>query len=360
MPFRAEVAHNDLPLIPPNLVVETIEVLRATTSARVALMELDTRSRYIPNPAVLINAIPVVEAQASSEIENIVTTTDDMFQFDIQGLSAADPATREALRYRTALRVGFDSIGQRPLSTSTATSICSAILGHDTPIRTDAGTFIGNPLTKTVTYTPPTGRDNLMRLMSNWEDYIHRRDEVDPLVRLAVAHYQFEAIHPFPDGNGRTGRILNLLLLAEWGLLELPVLYLSRYFIATKSEYYERLMGVTARGEWHEWILYFVRGVETTALSATATVNRILHAHLDVQDRIRDEFGTANSSLIDVLFTQPYSRIRDVVVGCRVSRPTATKWLGRLVSIGVLDSHRVGRDRLFVNRAFVAALYGDG
>jgi Fic family protein len=360
MSFRAEVAHNDLLLIPPNLVVETIEVLRATTAARVALMELDTRSRYIPNPAVLINAIPLVEAQASSEIENIVTTTDEMFQADIQGLAGADPATREALRYRTALRVGFDSIGQRPLSTSTATSICSTILGHDTAIRTDAGTFIGNPLTQTVTYTPPTGRDNLIRLMSNWEDYIHRRDEVDPLVRLAVAHYQFEAIHPFPDGNGRTGRILNLLLLAEWGLLELPVLYLSRYFIATKAEYYERLMGVTARGEWHEWILYFVGGVETTARSATATVNRILHAQLDVRDRIFGEFGVANSALLEVLFTQPYSRIRDVVAGCLVSRPTATKWLDRLEAIGVLDSQRVGRDRLFVNRAFVAALYGDG
>jgi Fic family protein len=359
MPFRAEVAHNDLPLIPPNLVVETIEVLRATTAARVALMELDTRSRYIPNPAVLINAIPVVEAQASSEIENIVTTTDEMFQADIQGTAGANLATREALRYRTALRVRFDSIGQRPLSTSTATSICSAVLGHDTAIRADAGTFIGNPLTRTVAYTPPTGRDNLVQLMSNWEDYIHRRDEVDPLVRLAVAHYQFEAIHPFPDGNGRTGRILNLLLLAEWGLLELPVLYLSRYFIATKSEYYERLMGVTARGEWHEWILYFVRGVESTARSATATVNRILHAHLDARDRIRDEFGIAHSALTEVLFTQPYSRIRDVVAGCRVSRPTATKWLDRLESMGVLESHRVGRDRLFVNRAFVAALYGD-
>jgi Fic family protein len=360
MPFRAEVAHNDLPLIPPHLVVETIEVLRATTAARVALMELDTRSRYIPNPAVLINAIPVVEAQASSAIENIFTTTDEMFQSDIQGMVGADPATREALRYRTALKVGFDSIGQRPLTTGTATSICSAILGHDTAIRTDAGTFIGNPLTQSVTYTPPTGRDNLLRLMSNWEDYIHRRDEVDPLVRLAVAHYQFEAIHPFPDGNGRTGRILNLLLLAEWGLLELPVLYLSRYFIATKAEYYERLMGVTARDEWHEWILYFVRGVETTALSATATVNRILRAHLDVRDRIVDEFGAANSALIEVLFTQPYSRIRDVVTRCQVSRPTATKWLDRLEAMGVLDSQRVGRDRLFVNRAFVAALYGDG
>jgi Fic family protein len=150
------------------------------------------------------------------------------------------------------------------------------------------------------------------------------------------------------------------LLLAEWGLLELPVLYLSRYFIASKAEYYERLMGVTARGEWHEWILYFVRGVESTARSAMATVNRILHAHLDARDRIRDEFGVAHSALTEVLFTQPYSRIRDVVAGCQVSRPTATKLLDRLESLGVLDSHRVGRDRLFVNRAFVTALYGDG
>jgi Fic family protein len=360
MTFRADVAHNDLPPIPPDLVVETIEVLRATTAARVALAELDTLSRYIPNPAVLINAIPIVEAQASSEIENIVTTTDEMFQSDIQGLGSSDPATREALRYRTALRVGFDSIGRRPVTTATAASICSAVLGHDTSIRADAGTFIGNPATRTVTYTPPAGRDTLLRLMSNWESYIHRRDEVDPLVRLAIAHYQFEAIHPFPDGNGRTGRILNLLLLAEWGLLELPVLYLSRYFIATKSEYYERLLGVTARGEWHEWIRYFVRGVESTAQSATATVNRIRRANVDVSDRIHVEFGSENSALLEVLFQQPYSRIRDVVAGCGVSRPTATKWLDRLERIGVLESHHAGRDRLFVNRAFASALYGDG
>jgi Fic family protein len=139
----------------------------------------------------------------------------------------------------------------------------------------------------------------------------------------------------------------------------MPVLYLSRYFIATKTEYYERLMGVTARGEWHDWILYFVRGVETTALSATATVNRILHAHLQVRDRIVDEFRVANPALMEVLFTQPYSRIRDVVTRCQVSRPTATKWLNQLEAIGVLDSQRAGRDRLFVNRAFVTALYGD-
>lgn len=358
MTFRADVAHNDLPLIPPDLVVETIEVLRATTAARVALMELNTLSRYIPNPAVLINAIPIVEAQASSEIENIVTTTDEMFQSDLIGLGGSDPATREALRYRTALRAGFDSIGQRPVTTTTATTICSVILGHDTAIRSDAGTFIGNPATRTVTYTPPSGRDNLLRLMSNWENYVHRRDEVDPLVRLAIAHYQFEAIHPFPDGNGRTGRILNLLLLAEWGLLELPVLYLSRYFIATKSEYYERLLGVTVRGEWNEWILYFVRGVESTSLSATRTVNRILRANFEVRDRLLAEFGVVNSALLDVLFHQPYSRIRDVVAGCGVSRPTATKWLDRLERIGVVSSHRAGRDRLFVNRAFASALFG--
>lgn len=357
MAFRPDVAHNELPLIPPPLVVETIDVLRAATRARVALMELDTLTRMIPNPAVLINALPVVEAQASAAIENIVTTTDAMFQSELLESTSTDPATREALRYRAALRTGFESIGNRPLSAATAQRVCSEIVGHETHVRSEAGTFIGNPVTREVTYTPPAGRDAIMRLLGNWEEYVHRVDEVDPLVRLAVAHYQFEAIHPFPDGNGRTGRVLNLLLLAEWKLLTMPVLYLSKHFIGSKSEYYEKLLAVTSRGEWIPWILYFLRGVDETARSATNTVHGIVRAMTDVRDQLHIEFGTVNSELLGVLFTQPYLRIRDVVAGCGVSRPTATKWLDQLEARGTLASQRVGRDRVFVNRSFVSALF---
>lgn len=356
MIFHPGRAYNELPLVPPPMVVETIEVLRAATKARVAVMELDAISRMIPNPAVLINVLPVVEAQASSEIENIVTTTDEMFRSELLDVTT-DPATREALRYRSALRVGYDAIADRPLSVATAQLVCSTVVGHDTTIRPDARTFIGNAATREVTYTPPAGRDVIQRLLGNWEDYVHRRDEVDPLVRLAIAHYQFEAIHPFPDGNGRTGRILNLLLLKEWGLLSLPILYLSKHFIRTKPEYYERLLGITARGEWIEWILYFLDGVEVTATASTETVQRIVSAMRDVSDALHTEFGTVNQRLLDALFTQPYSRIRDVVAGCRVSRPTATQWLNRLEARGALVSQRVGRDRLFINRSFVEALF---
>ncbi len=355
MTFHPGRAYNELPLVPPPMVVETIEVLRAATKARVALMELDAVSRMIPNPAVLINVLPVVEAQASSEIENIVTTTDEMFRSELLD-AATDPATREALRYRSALRVGYDAIIDRRLTVAIAQLVCSTIVGHDTTIRSDAGTFIGNVATREVTYTPPSGRDVIQGLLGNWEEYVHRIDEVDPLVRLAIAHYQFESIHPFPDGNGRTGRILNLLLLKEWGLLSLPILYLSKHFIRTKPEYYERLMNVTARGEWIEWILYFLAGVKSTATASTETVHRIVSATRDVSDALYVEFGTVNQRLVDVLFTQPYSRIRDIVAGCDVSRPTATQWLNRLEARGTLDSKRVGRDRLFVNRAFVKAL----
>jgi Fic family protein len=356
MTFRPDRAYNELPLLPPPRVLETIEVLRAATLARVALMELETMSKMIPDPTVLINVLPVVEAQASSEIENIVTTTDAMFRSGFNPELATDPATREAHRYRAALRAGYDAIATRPLTAATAELICSHILGHDTTVRADAGTFIGNVATREITYTPPSGRDVLVGMLRNWETYVHRVDEVDPLVRLAVAHYQFEAIHPFPDGNGRTGRVLNLLLLAEWNLLTFPVLYLSRYFIATKSEYYERLLGVTARGEWIEWILYFLRGVESTATSATSTIRRITRAMLETSDKLQAEFGQVNSALLTVLFTQPYCRIRDVITTCGVSRPTATQWVDRLERISVLESHRVGRDRLLLNRSFVAAL----
>lgn len=356
MSFDPQIPHNDLPPLPPHEVVESLEVLRAAMGARLALTELNLTARFIPNPEVLITALPVAEVQASSAIENIVTTSDALFRTMAQGGWSTDPATREAMRYRQALRDGFEAMASRPFSLATARAVCSAVVGHDTDFRSNSGTFIGNPASGEVRYTPPSGRVAIQELLGNWESYIHTRDEVDPVVRLAIAHYQFEAIHPFPDGNGRSGRIINLLLLAEWGLLPNPILYLSTYFLATRSDYYDRLLGVTARGEWREWILYFVAGVEQTARVATATIERIVGARHNVSDAIHREFGRDNPALLAAIFTQPYTRIADVVAGCEVSRPTATIWLDRLESVGVLRSVRVGRDKLFVNLPFAEAL----
>ena len=242
MPFRPDRPYNDLPALPPKAEVESKAVLKACIEARAALAELKVAGGLIPNQAMLINSIPLLEAQASSEIENIVTTTDKLFRFAGEAENQADPATKEALRYRTALYEGFKTLSKRPLTTRTAVQICRTIKGVDMDIRATPGTALINNQTRKVIYTPPEGAQHLRELLANWERYIHDVVDVDPLIRMAVMHYQFEAIHPFTDGNGRTGRILNLLYLVENELLNIPVLYLSQYIIKHKADYYRLLL----------------------------------------------------------------------------------------------------------------------
>ena len=274
MPFLADRPYNDLPPLPPAFDVETRPVLKACVEARAALAEARIACRLIPNPTILINLIPVLEAQASSEIENIVTTTDRLFRFDKQATDA-DPATKEALRYRTALRQGFEALAERPLSTRTAVDVCSTIKGVDMDIRAVPGTALRNEPTGRVVYTPPEGVDRLRDMLAAWERFIHEADHIDPLVRLALMHYQFEAIHPFTDGNGRTGRVLNLLFLVDQGLLDVPVLYLSRYIIEHRRDYYRLLLAVTVDGAWEDWILYMLRAVRDTAAWTVAKVEAV-------------------------------------------------------------------------------------
>lgn len=310
----------------------------------------------IPNPTVLINTIPLLEAQASSEIENIVTTTDALFRH-LDDDAGADPATRETLRYRTALRVGFERTRDRGLTTATAVAVCSTIKGIEMGVRSIPGTRIGNPLTGEVTYSPPEGRDLIEDKLGEWEKYIHADDDMDVLVRMAAAHYQFEAIHPFADGNGRTGRIVNVLMLVEAGLLRLPVLYLSRYIIDTKRDYYRLLLNVTAEDAWEEWILYVLVGIERTSRATLRKITAIRELQDDFGKRARAASrGAADSEFQLVLFEQPYCRIATVMDRCGVSRPTATSWLNSLVENGLLEDMRIGRDRLFVNREFLQLL----
>ena len=220
MSFDPSKPYNDLPNLPPTVEIETKMVLKACVSARVALAALRQATALIPNPAVLINTIPLLEAQASSEIENIVTTTDALFRYAQLKGPAPDPATKEALRYRTALRAGFDSLQKRPLTTRTADEVCSTIKGVRMSVRKVPGTKLASDATGEVIYTPPEVESRLRDKLANWERFVHDQRDIDPVVRMAVAHYQFEAIHPFTDGNGRTGRILNLLMLVEQGVLD--------------------------------------------------------------------------------------------------------------------------------------------
>ncbi len=346
----------NLPLLPPGVDLETRDVLVATIAARVALAKLDEAAARLVNPTVVINAIPLLEAQASSAIENIVTTTDELFAADATAASAS-PAARETLRYRSALRHGFEEIQTRPLTTRTASRVCSLILGHDTLPRTGE-VYIGNPVTRERIYTPPAAPRQLEALMDNWAAFVNDRGTLDPLIAMAVAHYQFEAIHPFTDGNGRTGRILNILLLCDTGILRLPLLYLSREIIASKDVYYRRLLDVTAHGAWVAWVSYVIEQVRRSAERTLALVSNLTEAETLLTSAVRESTGTANADLVGALMEQPYARLRDVMTRCAVSRPTAAKWLKGMAAAGVLSPLRVGREVLYLNQPMLTVLAG--
>lgn len=357
MSFDPAQPFNELPLLPPATSLETQRVLKACISARLAVNELKLVGRIIPNQAILINSIPIIEAQASSEIENIVTTADKLFRYANEPEDSADPATKEALRYRTALHNGFHMLRDRPVSTRMAVEIVRTIKGVALDVRTTPGTALVNDRTDTTIYTPPAGEDRLRALLSNWERYIHEEDNIDPLIRMAVMHYQFEAIHPFTDGNGRTGRILNILYLVEQGLLEIPILYLSRYIIQNKSEYYARLLEVTRNYQWEEWVLFMLAAAENTAKSTTAKIEDIAKLMDDTASLVRDKATSVYSAeLIEVVFAQPYCRIGNLVDAGIAKRQAASAHLKALVDIGVLRELKAGREKLFINESLVRLL----
>ena len=357
MNFDPKKPYNELPLLPPKADIESKAILKACIEARSVLGELKIAGDLIPNQGVLINTIPLLEAQASSEIENIVTTTDRLFQYANDVSGGADLATKEALRYRTALYSGYKYLSERPLTTATAVEVCRTIKGIDLDIRKTPGTTLINDITGDIIYTPPEGESLLREKLSDWEKFIHEAEEFDPLIRMAVMHYQFEAIHPFNDGNGRTGRVLNLLYLVEKELLSIPVLYLSRYIIENKVEYYRLLNGVTANGQWEEWILYMLKAVTETAISTTAKIKAIRSLLNATANKIREQAPQIYTrELADLIFIQPYCRIGDVVDANLAKRQTASVYLKRLCDIGVLHDVKVGRERLFLNPAFLDLL----
>ena len=359
--WQAHKPYNQLPVLPPAVDLESKVVLKQCILARAALAELRQAGELIPNQSVLINILPLLEAKDSSEIENIVTTTDKLFQFAQEGQdSQADPATKEALRYRHALYHGYQSLNNRPLCTATAVEICQNIKGIDLDIRVISGTALTNSATGEVIYTPPVGEAILRDLLANWERFLHNELELDPLIRMAVAHYQFEAIHPFIDGNGRTGRILNILFLIQSELLTLPILYLSRYIIAHKSDYYRLLLEVTQYQNWEAWLLFMLKAVEETAIWTTAKIAAIRALHEHTVSFIREALPAIYSrELVDVIFEQPYCRIMNVVDKGVAKRQTASVHLKKLVEVGVLKEVAVGKDKLFIHPKLMQLLIQD-
>jgi len=342
--------------LPPETTLETPAVLKVCIDARAALAELKQASELIPDPRVLLTCLPLLEAQASSEIENIVTTADELFRH-LEAERDASPATREALRYREALLEGFRALDERPLGARVAERICTRIKAIEMSLRKVPGTAIGNTSTGEVIYTPPVGVDLLRELLSNWERFLHDQDDLDPLVRMAVAHYQFEAIHPFADGNGRTGRILNSLFLVERGLLDSPVLYLSRYIIEHKAEYYSRLLGVTRDRAWEPWLLYMLTAVAETSRWTLSKLEAIRALHQATREHVQAGLPKAYSAeLVECLFVRPYCRISNLVDAGIAQRQAAARYLQQLVGIGVLEEEKRGREKLFLNTRLLELL----
>lgn len=358
--WRPDRPYNALPRLPPEKELETKPVLKRCISARAALAELKQAAELIPNPAILINTLPLLEAQASSEIENIVTTADALFRHVHAG-STADPATREALRYRQALLEGVIALQSRPLSTRTAESVCTRIKGVEMGVRQVSGTTLANDATGEVIYTPPEGEARIRDLLANWEQFMHGESLIDPLIRMAAGHYQFEAIHPFTDGNGRTGRVLNSLFLVENGLLPLPILYLSRYIIANKSDYYRLLLAVTREDAWEPWLLFMLGAVEETASWTRKKISAIRELANSTAEYVRRELPKIYSrELVDVIFEQPYCRIANLVTAEIAARQAASRYLKALVTIGVLSEQPVGKEKLFVHPKLMVLLTRDG
>ena len=359
MSFNQKKPYNDLPKLPPTADLETPTVLKKAISANRELAELKGKAGIIPNQGILINSLILQEAKASSEIENVITTNDKLFEAFSAGDKNYDPQTKEVLRYRQALWTGFNQLKDRPLSTNLFLDIVQTIKINESGIRKSTGTIIGNPNTGKIIYTPPEREKVIRDLLGNLESFIHSNDkDLDPLIKMAVVHYQFEAIHPFGDGNGRTGRIINILYLVLEELLTLPVLYLSGYIINRKGDYYKLLRNVTEEEDWESWIMFMLEAIEKTAKETTSkieAINTLLQKTIEeAKDKLPDR--VYSKELIELLFEQPYCKIKFLVDKGIAQRQTAGDYLNELEDIGILESKKSGREKLYLNTALYKLL----
>ncbi len=352
MKFDPLKPYNELPLLPPKENIETNAILKKAVTAGRALAELKGLGKTIPNQDMLLNTIVIQEAQSSSEIENIITTTDALFRALTVKTSQIDAATKEVLRYREALSEAYRTLKKRPLlTTNLFVKIYQTIKENRAGIRNVPGTVIKNMSTGEVLYTPPVGESIIRDKLKNLEDYIHAENGVDPLVKLAVIHYQFEAIHPFTDGNGRTGRILNILFLVMKDLLDFPVLYLSKYIIEKKNDYYRLLRDVTTKGKWEPWILFMLEAIEQTSIHTRKKIISIreLIEEMLTSAKKRLPSRVYSKELIELLFHQPYTKVQFLVDAGIAERKTAAEYLKELERIGVLKSKKLGKENIYLN-----------
>ncbi|MCD6398922.1 MAG: Fic family protein [Candidatus Aenigmarchaeota archaeon] len=346
MSYKPNEPYNELALLPPDLAkFESIEIYKKLSEARAALAELKGRLPIIPNPAMLINTLVLQEAKASSEIENILTTTDKLFRAFTSNITNIDPATKEVLNYRKALWTAFKS--NEIYDQNWIINIFKKVTQKDEGIR-DVQVYIGNPF-QTV-YTPPQP-EIVNEKLANWLDFFNQSNTIDPLIKMALLHYQFEAIHPFSDGNGRTGRILNVIYLTKQNLIDIPVLYLSKHILEFKNDYYRLLNEVTEKQNWHDWILFNLETVYRTSIYSLEKVNAIYELFNKVKTEIQEKAKEIYSyELLEILFSHVYCKIKILVDQNVASRNTASKYLNKLVALQILEIKREGKETLFLNK----------
>jgi len=359
MAFQPLEPYNDLPLLPPIEELESKEILKATIEAHKALARLEGSLTQLPNPAILLDSIGLQEAKVSSEIENIITSNDELYQYAVAERSVENKDTKEVLRYKEALWYGHEQVKTKGvLTTNLFVKLMQIIKENESGIRNTPGTQIINDKSLEVIYTPPQGEEVIREKLKNLEEFLnYPEDGLDPLVKMAVAHYQFEAIHPFGDGNGRTGRIINILYLEHQGLLSLPVLYLSRYILEHRADYYRLLRVVTEEGNYQQWILYLIHAVEETSRLTLSKIEEIKTAMDALSERVKKELPSIYSrDLVEVLFQRPYSKRQFLVDAGIVKVKTAGTYLAALEEKGILKSVELGKEKLYLNISFLDIL----
>lgn len=348
-----------IPSLPLPYDLETKEVLKQLNRANRKLAELKGVAQTIPNERILISSLTLQEAKDSSEVENIVTTQDDLYRAGLDpSHQFINAATKEVLFYREAINEGFRMVRNKDILTLNDIKHVQEILEQNTAgFRTTPGTQLKRENDGAVIYTPPQDGMAIVRYMSNLEQFINddHLSQLDPLIKMAIIHHQFESIHPFYDGNGRTGRIINILYLVITGLLDLPILYLSRYVTHNKGEYYRLIQAIRDKNtdnaaEWEAWILFMLKGVEVTAEDTISLVKNIGRLMAEYKNVIRPDFGSKyNHELLNGLFYHPYTKIDHVVANMQVSRQTASKYLDRIVALGLLKKEKMGKENYYIN-----------
>lgn len=343
-----------LAFLPLDADIETKNVLKQVNLANRYLAELKGVSLTIPNEKILINTLTLQEARDSSAIENIITTQDELFQAELHSDLVPNTATKEVQNYANALRTGFELVRKdKILTLNHIKHIQAELEGNNAGFRTQSGTALKNAKTGEIVYTPPQHPREIEQLMGNLEQYINEneRSDIDPLIKMAIIHHQFESIHPFYDGNGRTGRIINVLYLVCQDLLQLPILYLSRHIVKNKQDYYKFLQEVRDTGNWQNWLLFMLKGVAETAKQTIELVNNIKHLMQQYKHQIRDQLPKIYSQdLLNNLFKHPYTKIDFMMRDLNVTRITATNYLDNLVVLNLLEKHKISRSNYYLNR----------